>query len=111
MDFFVHFTFQVVLVALVAVPDAPDGVLGPGELVVAELVVELLDADAFSVFKAAQQKNGSIFDKKAASLFRKHILERGGTEPAADLYRKFRGGEPTINALLERDGIKAVEVK
>lgn len=72
---------------------------------------ELLDADAFSVFKAAQQKNGSIFDKKAASLFRKHILERGGTEPAADLYRKFRGGEPTINALLERDGIKAMEVK
>ena len=72
---------------------------------------ELLDADAFSVFKAAQQKNGSIFDKKAAALFRKHILERGGTEPAADLYRKFRGGEPSINALLERDGIKAVEVK
>ena len=72
---------------------------------------ELLDADAFSVFKAAQQKNGSIFDKKAASLFRKHILERGGTEPAADLYRKFRGGEPSINALLERDGIKAMEVK
>ena len=72
---------------------------------------ELLDADAFSVFKAAQQKNGTIFDKKAAALFRKHILERGGTEPAADLYRKFRGGEPTINALLERDGIKAVEVK
>ena len=72
---------------------------------------ELLDADAFSVFKAAQQKNGSIFDKKAAALFRKHILERGGTEPAADLYRKFRGGEPSINALLERDGIKAMEVK
>ena len=72
---------------------------------------ELLDADAFSVFKAAQQKSGTIFDKKAAALFRKHILERGGTEPASDLYRKFRGGEPTINALLERDGIKAVEVK
>ena len=72
---------------------------------------ELLDADAFSVFKAAQQKSGTIFDKKAAALFRKHILERGGTEPAADLYRKFRGGEPSINALLERDGIKAVEVK
>ena len=72
---------------------------------------ELLDADAFSVFKAAQQKSGSIFDKKAATLFRKHILERGGTEPAADLYRKFRGGEPSINALLERDGIKAMEVK
>ena len=72
---------------------------------------ELLDADAFAVFKAAQQKNGSIFDKKAAALFRKHILERGGTEPAADLYRKFRGGEPTINALLERDGIKIIEIQ
>ncbi len=72
---------------------------------------ELLDADAFSVFKAAQAKNGSIFDKKAAALFRKHILERGGTEKSADLYRRFRGGEPTINALLERDGIKVVEVK
>ena len=72
---------------------------------------ELLDADAFSVFKAAQAKNGSIFNKKAAALFRKHILERGGTEKSADLYRRFRGGEPTINALLERDGIKVVEVK
>lgn len=72
---------------------------------------ELLDADAFAVFKAAQQQNGSIFDKKAATLFRKHILERGGTEPAADLYRKFRGGEPTINALLERDGIKVIEIQ
>jgi len=72
---------------------------------------ELLDADAFSVFKAAQAKNGSIFDKKSAALFRKHILERGGTEKAADLYRKFRGGEPTINALLERDGIKVIPVR
>jgi len=72
---------------------------------------ELLDADAFSVFKAAQAKNGSIFDKKSAALFRKHILERGGTEKSAELYRKFRGGEPSINALLERDGIKAIEIK
>lgn len=72
---------------------------------------ELLDADAFSVFKAAKAKNGSIFDKKSAELFRKHILERGGTEKSADLYRRFRGGEPTINALLERDGIKVIEVK
>lgn len=68
---------------------------------------ELLDADAFSVFKAAQKKNGSIFDKKAAASFRKNILERGSTENVAELYRRFRGGEPTIDALLERDGIKA----
>ena len=72
---------------------------------------ELLDADAFSVFKEAQKKNGSIFDKKAAKRFRENILERGGTEKAMDLYKRFRGGEPTINALLERDGIKAIEVK
>ncbi len=72
---------------------------------------ELLDADAFSVFKEAQAKNGSIFDKKAAKRFRQNILEKGGTERAMDLYVRFRGGEPTINALLERDGIKAQVVK
>ena len=68
---------------------------------------ELLDADAFSVFKEAQKQNGSIFDKKAAKRFRENVLEKGGTEKAMDLYKRFRGGEPTINALLERDGIKA----
>ena len=62
---------------------------------------EVLDADAFSVFK----KNG-IFDKKTADSFRTNILERGGTEPAMDLYKRFRGQEPTIDALLERDRIK-----
>ena len=62
---------------------------------------EVLDADAFSVFK----KNG-IFDKKTADSFRQNILERGGIEPAMDLYKRFRGQEPTIDALLERDGIK-----
>ena len=72
---------------------------------------ELLDADAFSIFQEAQKKHGSIFDKKAAKRFRENILEKGGTEKAMDLYKRFRGGEPTINALLERDGIKAREIK
>ena len=72
---------------------------------------ELLDADAFSVFKEAKAKNGSIFDKKAAKRFRENILEKGSTEKAMDLYIRFRGGEPTINALLERDGIKVQEIK
>ena len=67
---------------------------------------ELLDADAYSVFKAAKVKNGSIFDKKAAELYRKNILEKGGSAKPMDLYRAFRGGEPSIDALLERDGIK-----
>lgn len=72
---------------------------------------ELLDADAFSVFKeAAKKQGGTIFDKKSAELFRKNILERGGTEPVMELYKRFRGGEPTINALMERDGIKAIVI-
>ncbi len=62
---------------------------------------EVLDADAFSVFK----KNG-IFDAETAHSFRDNILKRGGTENPAELYRRFRGGDPTIDALLHRDGIK-----
>lgn len=67
---------------------------------------EVLDADAFAVFQAAAKKNGSIFDKQAADSFRKNILERGGTERPMVLYRRFRGGEPTVEALMIRDGIK-----
>ncbi|MDD3079657.1 MAG: M3 family metallopeptidase [Paludibacter sp.] len=63
---------------------------------------EVLDADAFSVFK----KNG-IFDKKTADSFRKNILEKGGTEHPLTLYKRFRGQEPTIDALLIRNGIKS----
>ena len=62
---------------------------------------EVLDADAFSVFK----RNG-IFDKATAQSFRDNILSKGGTEHPMTLYKRFRGGEPTIDALLERNGIK-----
>ena len=62
---------------------------------------EVLDADAFSVFR----KSG-IFDKKTAQSFRDNILSKGGTEHPMTLYKRFRGGEPTIDALLERNGIK-----
>ena len=62
---------------------------------------EVLDADAFSVFK----KHG-IFDQKTAQSFRDNILSRGGTEHPMTLYKRFRGGEPTIDALLKRNGIK-----
>ncbi len=62
---------------------------------------EVLDADAFSVFK----KNG-IFNKATAASFRKNILSKGGTEHPASLYLKFRGQEPTIDALLIRSGLK-----
>ena len=62
---------------------------------------EVLDADAFSVFK----KHG-IFDKKTADSFRENILSKGGTENPMTLYKRFKGGEPTIDALLKRNGIK-----
>ena len=66
---------------------------------------ELLDADAFAVFQRARDERGSIFDRQAADAFRTNVLEKGGTENPMDLYRRFRGGEPTIDALLTRDGI------
>ena len=62
---------------------------------------EVLDADAFAVFK----KHG-IFDQNTAQSFRDNILSKGGTENPMALYKKFKGGEPTIDALLKRNGIK-----
>ena len=62
---------------------------------------EVLDADAFSAFK-----NNGIFDQKTAQSFRDNILSKGGTEHPMTLYKRFRRQEPTIDALLKRDGIK-----
>ena len=61
---------------------------------------EVLDADAFSVFSSK-----GIFDKKTADSFRQNILIKGGTEHPMILYKRFRGQEPTIDAILKRDGI------
>lgn len=63
---------------------------------------EVLDADAFSIFK----KEG-IFNQTTAQRFRDCILSKGGTEHPMTLYKRFRGGEPTIDALLRRDGIRS----
>ena len=62
---------------------------------------EVLDADAFAVFK----KEG-IFNPATAQRFRDCILSKGGTENPMVLYKRFKGGEPTIDALLKRNGIK-----
>jgi peptidyl-dipeptidase Dcp len=61
---------------------------------------EVLDADAFSVFK----KKG-IFDKETAASFRTNILSKGGSEHPMELYKKFSGKEPSIEPLLERSGL------
>lgn len=62
---------------------------------------EVLDADAFSLFKEK-----GIFNTEVAQSFRDHILSKGGTEHPMTLYKRFRGQEPSIDALLRRNGIK-----
>ena len=62
---------------------------------------EVLDADAFSLFKEK-----GIFNQEVATSFRENILSKGGTEHPMTLYKRFRGQEPTIDALLMRNGIK-----
>lgn len=62
---------------------------------------EVLDADAFSLFKEK-----GIFNRDTAESFRRNILSKGGTEHPMMLYKRFRGHEPTIDALLQRTGIK-----
>jgi peptidyl-dipeptidase Dcp len=62
---------------------------------------EVLDADAFSVFKEK-----GLFNKEVAKSFKENILEKGGTEHPMVLYKRFRGQEPTVDALLERSGLR-----
>ncbi|MBQ2980257.1 MAG: M3 family metallopeptidase [Bacteroidaceae bacterium] len=61
---------------------------------------EVLDADAFAAFKEK-----GIYDQETARAFRENVLERGGTENPMELYKRFRGHEPSIDALMRRDGI------
>ena len=61
---------------------------------------EVLDADAFSLFKEK-----GIFNQEVADAFRYEVLSKGGTEHPMTLYKRFRGGQPTIDALLKRNGI------
>lgn len=61
---------------------------------------EVLDADAFAYF----QENG-IFNKEVATKFKDNILSKGGTELPMELYKKFRGQEPKVDALLKRAGL------
>ena len=60
----------------------------------------VLDTDAFQAFKET-----SLFDQERARLFRENVLEKGGTEDPAVLYRKFRGADPKIEPLLNKRGL------
>lgn len=61
---------------------------------------EVLDADAFAYFKEQ-----GIFNKEVAQSFQENILSKGGTQKPMDLYKKFRGKEPEVSALLKRAGL------
>ncbi|SEB89741.1 peptidyl-dipeptidase Dcp [Maribacter dokdonensis] len=61
---------------------------------------EVLDADAFAYFKEE-----GIFNKEVATKFKDHVLSQGGTENPMVLYKRFRGAEPKVEALLERAGL------
>ena len=62
---------------------------------------EVLDADAFAFF----EEKGGLANKAAADSFRRNVLERGGSEKPMELYKKFRGREPSPKAMLRRSGL------
>ncbi len=62
---------------------------------------EVLEADAFSLFKEK-----GIFNREVADSFRRNILSRGGSENPMDLYVRFRGHKPDMTALLRKMGVQ-----
>ncbi len=64
---------------------------------------EVLDADAFEFFK----EKGGLANHDVADSFRRNVLEKGGTEKPMELYKKFRGREPSSKAMLKRSGLVA----
>lgn len=61
---------------------------------------EVLDADAFEYFREQ-----GLFNREVAGKFRQYVLEKGGSEHPMELYRKFRGREPSPKAMLRRSGL------
>jgi len=61
----------------------------------------VLDSDAFEAFK----ERGDPFDPATARAFRTHILEKGGSEDPLELYRRFRGRDPSVGPLLRKRGL------
>ncbi|HRW63966.1 MAG TPA: M3 family metallopeptidase, partial [Bacteroidales bacterium] len=66
------------------------------------LWAEVLDSDAFNAFK----ETGDLFNQELAAKFRKHCLAENGMGDGMEQYLKFRGKEPSIDALLEKRGLK-----
>jgi peptidyl-dipeptidase Dcp len=64
---------------------------------------EVLDADAFYFFKES-----GLFNIEISESFRKNILEKGGSDKPMNLYVAFRGREPSLDAFIDRSGLKKV---
>lgn len=62
---------------------------------------EVLDADAFAAFV----ESGDVYNKELAEKYKKYILSSGGADDSMELYKKFRGREPRIDALLNKRGL------
>lgn len=70
------------------------------------LWAEVLDTDGFELF----QEKG-VFDPATAKSFKENILEMGGSQDPMELYVKFRGHRPSVNALLRHRGLKPLDIK
>ncbi len=66
---------------------------------------EVLSADVYSAFEEAAKLTGSVLDEKTGARYRQEILEVGGSRPAAESFKAFRGREPSIDALLRHGGL------
>ncbi|MBU3617161.1 M3 family metallopeptidase [Polynucleobacter sp. JS-Polo-80-F4] len=66
---------------------------------------EVLSADVYSAFEEAAKITGSVLDEKTGTRYREEILEVGGSRPAAESFKAFRGREPSIDALLRHGGL------
>ncbi|QWE09298.1 M3 family metallopeptidase [Polynucleobacter ibericus] len=66
---------------------------------------EVLSADVYSAFEEAAKLTGSVLDEKTGARYREEILEVGGSRPAAESFKAFRGREPSIDALLRHGGL------
>ncbi|SOE49975.1 M3 family metallopeptidase [Orrella dioscoreae] len=68
---------------------------------------EVLSADAYSAFEEAAKTAGSTLDADTGMRFRREVLAVGGSRPAADSFKAFRGRDPSIDALLRHSGMLA----
>ena len=66
---------------------------------------EVLSADAYAAFEEASRTSGSVLDPATGQRYLEEILQRGGSRPAMDSFKAFRGREPQIDALLRHQGM------